>query len=139
MADRVLAARKGLVTERDGLRDAQQRLDTVAASLERREQEAEQKARSLRQQLDEIDAKAVALKSIQQASRVSGGVAAPDFEEVEREVQELATKIDVELAFQDEKWNQSDSNDLDALQAVIRGTSTSADTISEIDKVLSSK
>lgn len=139
MADKLISARKKLATEAEALKSSEQRLGAVVASLEQREKEGREKLNSLKQNLEEIDAKAVALKSIKDAQTLAGGTATLDFENVEQSVRELATKIDVELSFHEQKAKEATATDIGSIESIIEKTSTSSDTISEIDKVLGGK
>jgi chromosome segregation ATPase len=137
MADKTISARKSLSTQVEALRQSKDRLENVASTLEAREKESSQKIGVLKQQLDEIDAKVLALKSIKEASTISGNDTSVDFASVEKDVRSLSTKVDVELAYHDEKWKDAASaNDKDVLESVVRDTSTSDDTLSEIEKIL---
>ena len=137
MADKTLSARKSLSTQVEALRQSKVRMENVASSLEVREKESAQKIAVLKRQLEEIEAKAVALKSIQEASRISGTDTSVDFASVEKDVRNLSTKVDVELAYHDEKWKDTAAaNDKAVLESVINDTSTSGDTLSEIEKIL---
>ena len=52
-------------------------------------------------------------------------------------MRDLSTKIDVELmTFHDEKAKESSATKGDSLEAMIRQTSTSGDTVAEIDKLI---
>jgi chromosome segregation ATPase len=135
MADRTISARKKLVTESEVLKSSEHRLKRVVASLEQREQDGRERVRTLKQHLEEIETKSVALKSMEDAANLSGPAERLDFEGVEKQVRDLSTKIDVELAFQDEKSQESDSADK-SLETIIRETSTASDTLSEIDKLV---
>lgn len=137
MAETAIDARKKLSSELDTIKGARDRLSAVVASLEQREKEGRDKLKALKQHLEEIDAKAVALKSIKDASTLSGGGATLDFEAVEKQVKDLSTKIDTELAFHDEKAKEAGAaSDLKSLETVVRQTSTASDAVSEIDKIL---
>jgi len=72
MADKIIAARKKLSTEAEGLKSTQKRLDSIVTVMEQREQEGRERLSKIKQNLDEIDAKAVALKSMQEAANLSG-------------------------------------------------------------------
>lgn len=137
MADKTIAARKSLKGELDALVESKARLENVAASLKQREEEGVEKVTLMKRQMEEMETKALALRSIQEASQLSGGDSTLDFAKVEKEVQDLSTKIDVELTYHDEKWNeQAISNDQDVLESVIRETTTTTDTLDEIDAIL---
>ena len=139
MAEAAISARKRLATEIEGIKSARDRLAVVATSLEQRETEGRDKIKTLKQTLEEIDAKAVALKSIKDASVISGGGAALDFEKVEKQVKDLSTKIDTELVFHDEKAKEQTANELKSIDSIVRQTSTAGDAVSEIDKILGKK
>jgi hypothetical protein len=139
--DKVLAQVDALLGEIDvkrkeaeiGIRD----MDTGLDQLKKGKIEARE---ALKQNLEEIDAKAVALKSIKDVSTLAGGGATFDFEKVEKQVKDLSTKIDTELAFHDEKAKEaSTASDLKSIDSVIRQTSTAGDAVSEIDKILGKK
>ena len=140
MADTAISARKKLATELETVKQARDRLGAVATLLEQQEKSGRDKIKGLKQYLEEIDAKAVALKSIKDAASLSGGGAALDFEKVEKQVKDLSTKIDTELAFHDEKTKEAGTaTEVGSLESVIRQTSTASDKISEIDKILGKK
>lgn len=136
MAETTIIARKRLATEADALKSSKDRIASVVASLEQREKKGRHRLRALKQHLEEIDAKTVALKSIQDAAAISGETAALDFETVEKQVRDLSTKIDVELGFQDEKAKEAALADVGSLATVIKQTSTARDTVAEIDNIL---
>lgn len=135
MADRTISARKKLTGESEVLKSSEQRLKRVVASLEQREQDGRERLRSLKQHLEDIDTKSLALKSMEDAAKLSGPAQKLDFEGVEKQVHDLSTKIDVELAFQDEKWQEIGSDEK-SLETILRETSTASDTLSEIDKIV---
>ena len=138
MADKIIAARKKLSTEAEGLKSTQKRLDSIVTVMEQREQDGHERLSKIKQNLDEIDAKAVALKSMQEAANLSGSTETVDFNTVEKQVRDLSGKIDVELAFHDEKAQET-SAESKSLDSIVRETSTASDTVSEIDKILGGK
>lgn len=138
MAERTIAARKKLATEADALKSSQQRLQGVVTALEEREQDGRERLTRLKRDLDEIDAKSIALKSMQDSAKLSGGTETVDFDAVEKQVRDLATKIDVELTFQEQKGQEA-GTDQKSLESIVRETSTATDTVAEIDKILDGK
>ncbi len=64
MAVKIIDDRKKLTTEADGLKSTQKRLGSIVTLLEQREQDGRERIANIKQSLNEIDAKAVALKSI---------------------------------------------------------------------------
>jgi chromosome segregation ATPase len=137
MADKTISARKALVTQIELLRQSKSRLDAVATTLENREKESLQKIDALKQQLGEIDNKVIALKAIKDATSISGDEPSVDFASVQSSIRDLATKVDTELAFHDEKWKESEQ-DIDStnLESIISQTSTTNDTLAEIEKLI---
>ena len=137
MAESAISARKALSSQIELLGQSRSRLEAVASTLESREKESAQKVSILKQQLSEIDDKVIALKAIQEATSISGTDTSVDFVSVQQEVRSLSTKVDVELAFHDEKWEQSEKdNDHLVLDSVIAETSTTSDTLAEIEKLI---
>ena len=137
MAETAIDARKKLANELEGAKTAKDRLGAIVVSLEQREKEGREKMKGLKQLLEEIDAKAAALKSIKDASMLSGGGATFDFEKVEKQVKDLSIAVDAGLAFQDEKAKEAaTAREVKSLGGVIRQTSTADDAVSEIDKIL---
>jgi chromosome segregation ATPase len=137
MADQIINARKKLFVEAEGLKSIQKRLSGIVTALEQREQDGRERLAKIKQSVDEIDAKAVALRSIQEAASLSGDTEVADFTAVEKQVRDLSGKIDVELAFNDEKVKEH-SAESKSLESIVRVTSTAGDTVSEIDKILGS-
>ena len=136
IAQTALDARKKLAIELEGVKTARDRLGAVVAALEGREKAGRDKMKALNLLLEEVYAKAVALKSMKDASTLAGGGAALDFAKVEQQVKELATKIDVELAFHDEKLKDATPQSIDV---VVRHTSTASDVVAKIDAILGKK
>jgi len=138
MADKAISARKKLDREAEGLKASQKRLQEVVRILESREAEGSERLATLKLNLSEIDSKAVALKSMQEAASLTGDSGKIDFDGIEKQVRDLSTKIDVELAFQDEKSQSLVSNE-QRLETIIKETSTASDTLTEIDHLLGAK
>jgi phage shock protein A len=137
MADKTINARKTLATQVELLRQSKSRLDAVATTLENREKESLQKVSVLKQQLSEIDDKVIALKAIKDATSISDSDSSVDFASIQDSIRSLSTKVDAELAFHDEKWNQSElDSDSINLDSIITQTSTTNDTLAEIEKLL---
>lgn len=135
MAETMISSRKKLTVEIEALKSSQKRLENVVTSLQNRETEGRERLETLKRSLDEIDTKAIALKSMQEAAGLSGNTEVIDFDGVSKQVADLSTRIDVELAFQDEKAGQT-ANEVQTLETILRETSTTTDTVSEIDKIL---
>lgn len=137
MADKTISARKSLNSQTELLRQSKNRLESVATTLEAREKESLQKVSILKQQLSQIDDKVIALKAIKDATAISGNDLSVDFASVQEDIRSLSTKVDVELAFQDEKWKESEKDsDKIISESVIAEISTTNDTLAEIEKLI---
>lgn len=137
MANRCIRARKQLASESEALLASSRRLESIVNSYEQRELDGRERLQKIKWHLDEVDASSLALKSMQDAVGLSGTNESVDFAAVEKQVRELKAKIDTELAFQDEKWQESGLER--SLDAILRETSTASDTLAEIDAILGLK
>jgi len=140
MAGRVLDARKDYVAQRDGLREAKQSLQNVVSTLERKQQGFEQRLFRLEGQITEIDAKRIALKSMQDASVVmveNEENLARNVDQLEDQVLDLFADVQAELWAEDEKWNAASlETELISVDAIVAATQDPTDIIAEIDRVL---
>ena len=140
MAGRIIEARKNYVTQQSGFQKSQEGLNKVIATLERRQQEYEEKVSRLDTQLAEIDSKQIALKAMQDASSAMGEseeTLLANVGDLEDKVNDLFADVEVELRSEDEKWNASSTdNDIDAVDAFISGTQDPVDVLNEIDSIL---
>lgn len=50
----------------------------------------------------------VALQAIQEATRIAGQAGTLDFDSLEKQVRDLETQVDAELAFHEEMWKEDD-------------------------------
>lgn len=136
MAQTALDARKKLAIELEGVKAARDQLAAVVVALAGREKAGRDKIKALKLLLEEVDAKSAALKSMKDASMLAGGGAALDFAKLEQQVKELSIKIDVELAFHDEKLKDAVPQSIDS---VARHTSTASDVVANIDAIMGKK
>ena len=140
MAGRVLNARKDYVAQRDGLMEAEQSLQNVVSTLERKQQGYEQRLFRLEGQIAEIDAKRIALKAMKDASTAmdkSEENLARNVDQLEDQVLDLFADVQAELWVEDEKWNAASlETELISADAIIAATQDPSDMIAEIDRVL---
>jgi len=140
MTDRVLNARKDYVAQRDGLSEAEQSLQRVVSTLERKQQEYEQRLFRLEGQIAEIDAKQIALKAMQDASFAMGENEenlARNVDQLEDQVLDLFADVQAELWVEDEKWNAASlETEFISADAIVAATQDPSDMIAEIDRVL---
>jgi chromosome segregation ATPase len=137
MAEKTISARKSLTTQMEAQKQARERLETVATGLEARERESAERIDAFKRQLDEIDAKALALSSIKEASMIPGNDTSVDFKNLESEIRNLSTKVDIQLGYHDEKWKETSRlDDKDLIGSILSDTSSSSDTLDEIEKLI---
>ena len=140
MAGRVLDARKDYVAQQDGLREAKQSLQKVVSTLERKQQDYEQRLFRLEGQIAEIDAKRIALTAMQDASVVmveNEENLARNVDQLEDQVLDLIADVQAELWVEDEKWNAASlETELISADAIVAATQDPSDMIAEIDRVL---
>ncbi|NLX96625.1 MAG: hypothetical protein GXY83_10650 [Rhodopirellula sp.] len=138
MANRALSARKRFAAHGETLQATHDRLETVVALLESREEESRDRLDSLKQLLIEIDAKAAALEAVKDAARVCEEVGPLDFDALERQIRDLEVKIDGELAFHQEMLRQV-TLDSGSIQEILRSTAVDDELAADIDRVIKSR
>ncbi len=136
MANRTILARKHLAAQVETLQSTEERLEGVVALLRAREQERQNRLDSLKGLLVEIDAKAVALKAVQEAARVAEDTGGLGFEALDRQIRDLEVKVDGELAYHEEMLRQATS-DPDSVASILRNTGSTEEVVAEIDCLLS--
>lgn len=136
MVDRTLAARLSLATEAETLKGVRSRLEQVIATMEKQELVQVKRLRVLRTSLEEIDAKAVALKSIQDIERLTPTSSVQDFAEVEKQVDSLSDRIEAELRFAHLQFEASESSSHEEIDAISIRSSSQADRLDEIEAIL---
>ena len=108
MARRAATNRKKAFAEADSFAATKERLEKIVAMIQRREREGRDRLDILKTLLTEIDAKGVALKAIQEATRIAGQADVLDFDAIERQVRDLEAEVDAELAFHEEMWREDE-------------------------------
>lgn len=143
MGDKVLTARKELVSQIDGFQKSQDGLQKVVGSLDRKQTEYQQRLTKLESQIAEIDSKSIALKAMQDASAAMGEsdkTLAANIDGLEDKVNDLYANVEAELLSEDEKWNETEATaQIDSVDVFIAATQNPADTLAEIDKILGGK
>ena len=91
MADTAISARKKLAWELETVKQARDRLGAVATVGEQQEKSGRDKIKGLKQYLEEIDARAVALKSIRMLRLLRSGATLYS-QKVEKQVKDLSTR-----------------------------------------------
>ncbi len=134
MAQQVIAERKGAIKRLNVLQGSQARLKQVVSTLERRQQEYEQKLSAIENRVAMIDASRTALTAMKEANTaLEGGDQgfAQSVERLEEKVSDLFAEVETELIVEDAKWDES------PMDGLIAGIRTQTDTIEAIDKALS--
>jgi chromosome segregation ATPase len=126
MAQQVIAERKGAAEQLSGLRDSQARLKKVVATLERKQQDYEQKLSAIGNRVAVIDASRIALMAMKEAGKALEG-GDKGLERLEEKVNDLCAEVETELIVEDAKW------DTDNIMVKLQKPT---DTIEAINKVL---
>jgi chromosome segregation ATPase len=125
MAQQVIAERKGAAEQLTVLRDSQARLKKVVATLERKQQDYEQKLWAVENRVAVIDASRAALEAMKEAGMALEGD--EGLERLEEKVGDLYAEVETELVFEDAKWDTD---------TFILNLQKPTDTIECINKVL---
>jgi chromosome segregation ATPase len=107
MAEKLIAARKKLVSEIDVMKKSSAQIESIYTSLEAKESKAKGSLEGIKMTLDTIKIKTDALTAMQASSSNSNVGNDLDFESLEQQVAEISNKLDIELAFEQQK---TDSN-----------------------------
>ncbi len=134
MADKTVSSWQDLSLQAETLKTAKDQLGVLVASFEQRQQEGRERLKTLKRRLEEVDAKAVTLKSIRDTSALAGGTAALGFDKVEQQVRDLTVRIDMELATPGKtKDSANAASTLDSLGSTVH-QATTGDNVPKIDK-----
>jgi len=139
LAERILRARKVCVGQLDGFHSAETRLNKVATTLERKQQDLQQHLTDIEGQLVVIDSNRIALVAMQQSAEAMGNDAslAQSLDHLQKKVTALYTDIEVGLRTEDAKWAEDlATTEIDATQSLVAGLQNPHDTIAEIDQIL---
>ena len=142
LADRILRARKVYVGQLDGFHSAETRLDKVATTLERKQQDLQQHLAAIEGQLVVIDSNRIALEAMQKSAEAMGDDAslAQSLDHLQKKVNALYAEIEVGLRTEDAKWAEDlAAKEIDATEALVTGLQNPRDTIAEIDHILAKK
>lgn len=135
MASKVLAARKAATDEVAGFDKSKAMLARVVTTLDRKLTEYESTRVRLESQLAEIDANTLALKAMQDASAAMGDSEATfdaNLAALEDKIADLTADVQVELAIEDDKWQEEEVAKIDAVDQFIAETQEPSDPLAEI-------
>lgn len=142
LAERILRARKVFVGQIDGFHGAEARLNKVASTLERKQQDLQKHLADIEGQLVVIDSNRIALVAMQQSAEAIGDDAslAQSLDHLQKKVNSLYADIEVELRTEDSKWAEDlAAKEIDATENLVAGFQNPRDTKDEIDQILAKK
>jgi phage shock protein A len=142
LAERILRARKVYVGQLDGFHGAETRLDKVASTLERKQQDLQQHLSDIEGQLVVLDSNRIALEAMQKSAEAMGDDAslAQSLDHLQKKVNSLYADIEVGLRTEDAKWaDDLATTEIDATQSLVAKIQNPHDTITEIDQILAKK
>jgi hypothetical protein len=141
LADRVLSARKTCTAQLDALHDAQARLHKVVQTLDRKQQDTQNRLTDIDGQVAVIDSNRIALTALQQSAAAMGendGSLTKSLDKLEEKVASLHADVETELRCEDAKWSDDANKEINATDAVVAGLRNSRDTVAEIEQILGS-
>ena len=143
LADRVIQARKASAGQLDGLHEAQGRLQKVATTLERKQQEVQNRLTEIEGQVAIIDSNRIALMAMQRSAEVMGesdGSLAKSLDHLQDKVNNLFADVEVELRTEDERWGATAATkEIDTVEGMVAGLQKPQDRIAEIDRLVGKK
>jgi chromosome segregation ATPase len=139
LADRVIQARKVSVGQLDGLHEAQGRLQKVVTTLERKQQEVQNRLAAIEGEVAIIDSNRIALTAMQRSAEVMGesdGSLAKSLDHLQTKVNSLFADVEVELRCEDERWGDVAAKEIDSVDGMVARFQKPQDKIAEIDHIL---
>ena len=120
------------------------RLQKVATTLERKQQESQGRLAAIEGQVAVIDTNRIALTAMQQSAAALGesdGSLAKSLDQLQDKVNGLFADVEVDLRCEDEKWarNEAATKEIDSVEAMVARLQDSHDTVAEIDRILGKK
>jgi phage shock protein A len=143
MADKLIAAYKSLDTQAQGIDRAKALLESNAKGLDAKGEQAKTAIGAMKTQLEEIDAKLMALNTMRSAAQTAGTGSdslADSFKQVQDQINSLYAKVETNIRMEEANWKeaspQASSVDVDA---IVKATGDAETTLSKIDEVLGKK
>lgn len=142
MAERLITAFKSLDTQSQGVEKARDLLRANAKNLDDKSEQAKTAIAGMQSQLDEIDAKVLALSTMRTAAKSAGAGSeslADNFRQVQDQINSLYVKVETNLRLEEESWKKTGPGTPVDLDAIAKATGDAETTLSRIDEVLSKK
>jgi chromosome segregation ATPase len=142
MAERLIAAYKSMETQGQGIERARTLLQDNAKSLESKGEQAKAAVASMKSQLEEIDAKVLALGTMREAAKTAGvgsDSLADSFRQVQDQVNSLYAKVETNLRMEEDSWKQTTPGAPVDVDSILKTTGDAESTLNKIDEVLGKK
>lgn len=139
LAQKLIEARKDQVDLKDGLLEAQARLQKAVSFWTEKQRSWEKRLARLDSQITEIDAKREALMAIKNASAGMGEETSMglSLDELERKIDDLAAETEAQLIGEDEKLLVGKTEEeLESVASLVRKLESPKDKVAEIDRIL---
>lgn len=138
-ADRLIQAFSSMRTQAQGLLRTQALLDQTSANLNTQADQGHEQIAGMRSQLDEIDAKILALNTMREAAALAGSTdatLAANFEDVAGQINSLYADVEAGLRIEESDWQHAAMVPDAELARLIQGSQSVDDTLAEIDAIL---
>lgn len=139
-AGKVIQAHKSLTADLTAMKAAKSQLEQSATELEERLETGRQQLATLKAQHKQIQGYLVSLNAQKKARAVAGEsdtTLAANFENLQKEMNELDADVQTQLGVESEKWKEvTAASNVDDVSKFISSTKGADDTLSEINKIL---
>ena len=135
MSAKVIKSHKNATTIRDGKQKAKDILAASAEKLNKRQEKGKEQIAIMEAQLDEIDAKLIAVNSIRESAELAGSDEATlseNFEQVQGQINDLFAKVEVASALEFEEVEEAGSG----IDDILKSTGATGGSIDDIDAIL---
>jgi chromosome segregation ATPase len=143
LADKVIKLHKEGSAELESLKRSQANLDLATASLADRHKDANSKLVAMENRVREFDAKIEQLKAMREARQAVGDrdlTLAANFQQLEKQIDDLHAKTEAELRLEEERWKTlNPARELDEIERIVIASKGLDGTLSEIDRILGKK
>jgi DNA repair exonuclease SbcCD ATPase subunit len=139
-ADKLIQGRKATAAAVGTFQKSKNELQKVVNSLTDKQRSMESRIDAMKMTLSQIDSQMVAVRAIQDAKSSAGDADVPIDETVtaiEDKIGDLLTDVTTTVGEESDSFDEaSTDNELDAIDAIVDESSTAADTVADIDKLI---
>ena len=139
LAEKMINTYKSSETQATGIEKARAILIKNANSLKVKVTQAKERIIAMKSQLDEVDAKLLALSTMQEAAETAGGgpeALAANFEDVQDQLNSLYAEVETGLRMEEMSWQEASALGSVDVDQVIKDTQDVESTLSKIDNIL---